>query len=358
MRLNAILVVAAVSITPVLASEALTDETTKKVDLIGTKLVQEEMTDPSLTSVSRLTDLQALLAATRAGTRVEAEIGLKTTDLASSKFKASFKLAGPIGGSESEARLATLEGLADYVTFSAGLHLTHPKPSHLIRKKQTNTDAVNALTVACTAGKREGSAQQDDKTFGCDTRALRRELFDKLEVKKFGIQVYSLEFRYGASKTFEYLDTESFERMGEEHAGYSAAFSVGFLPLNQHVYFVGLSGRYEKSYVSQPGQQICLPVGIADATQCETIAVGTPLEVTRTLAQLEFRKYVKSGALAVNPRYTHDFDNGVNGVELPLYFLKDGKGTLNGGIAVGWRDDIDSVTLSAFVGSLSNPLGN
>jgi hypothetical protein len=80
--------------------------------------------------------------------------------------------------------------------------------------------------------------------------------------------------------------------------------------------------------------------------------------MTSNIAQLEVRQYYAGGQLAINPRISRDFKQKVTGVEIPLYFLKDGKGNLNGGISPGWRSDTKAVTVLAFVGSMSNPLGS
>jgi len=41
----------------------------------------------------------------------------------------------------------------------------------------------------------------------------------------------------------------------------------------------------------------------------------------------------------------------VTAVLIPVYFLKDAKGTPIGGVRGGWRSDTNAVTISLFVGA-------
>ena len=59
------------------------------------------------------------------------------------------------------------------------------------------------------------------------------------------------------------------------------------------------------------------------------------------------------GAWGVGPMISWDEHDDVFGVQLPIYFLANSDGTLNGGFRLGWRDDTDDLTASVFI---SKPL--
>ncbi len=101
------------------------------------------------------------------------------------------------------------------------------------------------------------------------------------------------------------------------------------------LFLIGASFIYQESYKSSKKQQICKPMGTGGALSCLDIAVGEPTKIMKHLFRFEVRGYVIDGQLAINPRVTWDIKNDVTGFDLPFYFLKNGKGTLNGGVSIG-----------------------
>jgi len=330
-------------------------EALKRITKEARESVNQTNVDPSLGSLLRTPNLQALLSATRDDTKVKAEIGIKPAICGRKKLQASVTLAGPIGKNDSEATLATLEGLTDQATASIGLRVTWPDPDTVILGGMGSGDGIPGVTKILMEIWQEENPGKDLQDGYVDSSMLtvkgQRDFLQKLGLGG-GIKMFSIEATYGARKTFKYLASNSLEEMQETRDGFSFGVAGGWLPLKKGYYFFGLTYRYEESYKAQPEQEICTPFGDAGALQCRKIAVGAPEKTEKQLGQFELRKYFLKGDLAINPKFTRDFENDVTGIELPVYFLKDALGALNGGIAIGWRSDTRDYTVSAFVGSL------
>ena len=164
----------------------------------------------------------------------------------------------------------------------------------------------------------------------------------------------------GGRKGFTWSDAGTLAKKEARHTLYSAAVAFGVFPLIsiraksplQGLYYVGVNGIYETSYKAQSKTNLCVPFGTGGVLRCSDVSIGSPSKRIKAIAQLEARKYFGPSFLAI-PRVSRDFRNNVTGVELPLFFIKDQKGGLNGGISLGWRSDEKSIVASVFVGHFS-----
>ena len=319
---------------------------------------QDNLTDPSLVSpASRPPQFQGIVSATRDKTQVAVEIGFKSLETSTSEIFSGIKVTGPIGEKDSEAQLATLEGLANQATVSYKLGILTPLPERLIANviaRGGNDELLKMLNRAHRLD--DPNAKDLDEISTNDLSEGARRIFLRDLGLGTGIKLLSLEASYAAPKDFKYV-TSALEEKQERHDGYSVALSGGVLPLRRGFYFLGLTYRHEASYQDRSKQQICKPLGTGGALQCSNLVIGAPSKQEKNLGQVEMRKYFREGTFAINPRYSYDFDSEVSGAELPFYFLRDEKGTLNGGISVGWRSDTKEYVVSAFVGSMRNPFG-
>jgi len=345
-------------------------------DCHGSAVCQQSrqvLIDPSLASVAGRTDFQAFASATRDDTSATIEVGSKTKDNAPAtgwSFKQALKLSGPIGKNDSEADLATLEGLQDNVKLAYSASIRQHDADVVFRnttKEEYNAALCRAHQLETLPGKSapliapafdctKGELPDDAELYLDDLRAEGlRSLLDALDLGH-GSFIYGVEATYAAEKKYDFITTESLTKQSEKHDGISLGAELGWLPYRWGIFFVGLSYRYEEGYKAQPEQDICAPFGEdLGALSCSKAAVGAPSKSKKQIASIELRRYFRGGSLAVNPRFSYDFENDVSGVRLPIYFLKDGKGALNGGLAAGWRSDTEDYTLSLFVGTMKNP---
>ncbi len=317
---------------------------------------ETELRDPSLSSPARLPNLQAILSGTTSSTQAAAEIGIKTRD----NLSASLKIAGPIGKQNADTKLATLTTLSDQATATLGIHYIWPSPL----KRAFTPDYKQFDKFVCRAWEFDHpgeSCPSSSPTATVVTTKLSpaaRRLFLQQLGLGHGIGVFAAEATYGAPKTFDFLSSGVFGKEEVRHSAVSVAASLGWMPLRAGFFFGALTYRYDRSFTSATAQDICQPLGVSGASQCQDLPIGPPQKKTSNIAQLEVRKYFANGQVAVNPRLSRDFKQKITGFEVPFYFLKDGKGTLNGGISPGWRSDTKAVTITAFVGSMSSPLGS
>jgi len=309
------------------------------------------LADPSLSSVARLPKLQAKVAATRTDTTAEIEVGLNSVKGTNSEFQAGFKVSGPISKSASETKLATLNGLTDQAKVSVSLHWMYPRPETRFFNANVFRDALIKQARIEHPGKDASSGVVLDEL----SSAGQTQVLADIGLGK-GIWLFGAEGTYSAPQTFNFVIPETLGSAHERHDGYSVAASFGWLPLRPTgQYYIGATYTRVQKFEAPDSQQICVPFGVGAALTCSDVVVGGPEKKVKNVGQLETRMYFYGGQLAINPRLSHDFAKGITGVELPIYFLKDATGVLNGGLALGWRSDTREYTVSAFVGSMANP---
>ena len=322
--------------------------------------------DPSLTSPARLNEnkLQAILTANRTDTRAEIEIGFEREkkpgeETSNSQFRTSVKLGGPVSKDDKETELATLDGLADQVTLSFGMHYVQETPEairkrvaeNIAKRLQDDPDLFVKQLGDAFSRENPGKTKSDVSTDDLSPRARRSLLRNLKGPGRFGSFFGNVEATYSAPTTFKFVDAATLSRHEESHDGWAATLSGGWLPVVSPMPFVAINYSYQESHESQGKRQICAPFGPPGALACDNFVVGAPGYQRRQLAQLELRKYFPKATAAIGLRLTRDIENSITGVELPLWILRDDAGLLNGGLAAGWRSDTKAWTLSAFVGS-------
>ncbi len=329
--------------------EAKVNQDAKQAD----KSARTAFIDPSLSSPLRFPKLQAKVAATQTDTTAALELNLMPASSADSSFHAGLKLSGPIKKDDAKAELVTLEGLTNQAQVAFSFNWMTPNPKAKFFNRGVFVKAMLAQYHA------EHPDKPDDPP-----NLLMTDLSEKGQAQILrniglgsGIWLLGAEGSYAAPTTFTFADPETLAAAKERHDGFSVAASLGWLPLQYGApYFLGLTYKRVEGYHPQGSLQLCRPFGVDSALECADTVVGAPVKQVANLGQLEMRLYTPDGQIAVNPRLTRDFAKGITMVELPVYFLKDGKGVLNGGLALGWQSDTHAVTLSAFVGSMNNPL--
>lgn len=258
------------------------------------------------------------------------------------------KVSAPIDTSDDDTELANLRGLSDTATAEVGIKQIFGwdwKPRFGMK------DFGPKLDEACT----KATGKPD-----CGLASLPLDRADEFIEWKGMPRLFGLTVE-GGRKSFSWSEPVTLAKKDSQHTAYSTALAFGVFPLVsmraktplRGLYYVGLNARYETSYKGQTKTQLCIPFGSGGALKCSDVVIGAPRKSIKAIAELEVRKYFGSNFLAI-PRVSHDFRKTVTGVELPLYFLKDLKGGLNGGISLGWRSDERSITASVFVGHFAD----
>ena len=132
-------------------------------------------------------------------------------------------------------------------------------------------------------------------------------------------------------------DTNPFALSG--YLGVTRPFRVPFLSGSDGT--MGLSGSltYRKSFEvpkSLKEQTVCVGVTGANFEQCRAVNIGAPYEregfvvATALKFQMPRLAFFPETGFTIKPSYAFDIDQF--GVEVPVYFLADSEGKLNGGI--------------------------
>lgn len=154
-------------------------------------------------------------------------------------------------------------------------------------------------------------------------------------------------------ESFSYLEEGSLAERMQNETPYALELGLGvFQPA---MGLIAANYKYQESYQATEARDICSPLaGTEGAIACRSASLGAPDKIGSNILTLEWRKYVFAPYVALNPKVNVDLQSDVVGLEMPVYFLMNSEGLLNGGIRVGWRSDTREVTAVAFVGSAFN----
>lgn len=170
---------------------------------------------------------------------------------------------------------------------------------------------------------------------------------------------------FGANATvgindFEWVDPTTLaprtdRRTDWSVAGYFTRYSAGSMTA------ITGSLSYQRAYEAVDEQLLCPPNAVDPATQCITARGAAPRRNENFLVSLELRhRFVSNGRvlpLAVAPMVTYDVEDDIWGVDVPIYYVPDENGRLNGGLRISYRSDReDKFSIGVFVGTTFNML--
>ena len=92
--------------------------------------------------------------------------------------------------------------------------------------------------------------------------------------------------------------------------------------------------------------------GVTSVT-CYTAAFGTPVRKTDAIAfgAVRYSGDVVGVPLGVELKVAYEPSEDRWGVALPVYFIKNKDGKLNGGAKIGWQSDKDDFSFGFFIGA-------
>ena len=104
------------------------------------------------------------------------------------------------------------------------------------------------------------------------------------------------------------------------------------------------------SHAGADSVSLCRPLAGTDATTCANAVLKAPAQSTGAVASVQLRRTLSRG-VAIAPQVQYDAKTKVCAVQVPVYFLKDSKGSPIGGVRASWRSDRHAVVVSLFVGA-------
>lgn len=261
----------------------------------------------------------------------------------------TFTVSTPLSDGETEARLASLDGLASTVSLDVSFRSLTVNSASAIDDE--TRDRICEEAKASYAA-RPGHDPELAAKKGCNKTLVRQ--WDSTRVAEFdkaawGEHAYvigwSVNGRVG-TESFDYLNTTTLAKLSDDKTSWSVGASAAFQPINSRALFV-LGYRREAGWESQDEVILC-PAGGGVLT-CVKGAGGAPISKDKDVVTFEYRQRLDDFAFSVNLAY--DANDSVTGVEVPIYLASDDDGAMIGGLKLGWRSDDEDFKAVVFIGT-------
>ena len=271
---------------------------------------------------------QALLDASTDEKTATALIGWKD---GTSVYSLTFK--GPLNAKTKEATPISLDGLGNgaSVQFAA---------NHLFWSGPDEDEQAEIVTLCA---KLPAPCEYEKMAPGPDRRRLG-ELLHLNDVPWY------LGFTGGVSvTTYKFLDGADLKEDSEKKTDFSLSAQAGIFRPSLG-FLIGTIGYQQTSAAGAESVSLCRPLMGTEATTCANAILKPPTETHGALATFQIRRKL-AGNVAIAPTVQRDIKKEVTAVIIPVYFLKDSKGSPIGGVRGGWRSDTKAVVISIFVGA-------
>lgn len=121
--------------------------------------------------------------------------------------------------------------------------------------------------------------------------------------------------------------------------------------------YIAASYTFQRAWTpAGAARQICAPIE-AGNLECRNFIVGSPAKTEQQIVNVQWRKFLPGGKVAVNPFIGRDFDTKITFVRVPVYFFSDENNGLAGGARFEWRSDTREPSFVVFVGAALKVLG-
>lgn len=154
---------------------------------------------------------------------------------------------------------------------------------------------------------------------------------------------------------FDFIDPTDLSSESTEKFEYSAGISATYVTLGERQIGITTGVKFQSDF-----KQVDEGINCLNNMGEISCVSGRPMAPERKESLLGFSEVRHIfdnvpglGKVGVAPRLTHDFDEGVTGVNLPI-FLASGDGNLSSGFQVGWRSDTDEIVAGFFIGTQLN----
>jgi hypothetical protein len=309
------------------------------------------------------------------------EAAITYGDLAKQRWRLLFN--APLDKESGEAQFANLDGLANSTRITwegrqyrvaaapkseaailvpnctrlrAVLKRVTPKPDSPLEKFDKKVNANNG--DGCLSNWfLELKDLQDPQlaAFAGELKSIREDVISRLAEKTW-INVVAFKAT-GGIRSYEFISigTTSAAKESIDEDVYSAELTSTWYHPQRVLLSVG--ARWENTTKAKPSGTVCPASTAGEPVTCLTGSVGAPENVENTVGFVEMKWAPRGGTLAfaMSPRISYEIEEGVFGIDLPIYFLRtksNDKGDRDfvGGLRLGWRDDDDELIAGIFVG--------
>lgn len=167
-------------------------------------------------------------------------------------------------------------------------------------------------------------------------------------------QTYALEFKAG-SEEFDFLNPLSFESNDQtEHPASATISATAHKAGERGAQTFTAAYTYQKVFTAQTETSACMIDIVTSAEICKTGVFAAPISKTTSIISLDMRSRIENVLMqqpvAFQLKYSRDMENGVSGVDLPLYLFSFAGEELNAGIRLGWQSLTDETSIGVFYG--------
>jgi len=309
------------------------------------------LADPTMRSVSSGPAPTLILEASSTSRIAGARIGFQYRD-----WLLDMKLQGIVDGRARQAVFADLDGLRHKSTAELGVFWTsYPRRIASERLEAACRDYEKAEKPIlqrrpCLIRELRRKARGEDfPASDPDQPRLADEVTRWLAPRRLFLAGVSYTF---GPEQFSFVPTPTAASTTQTRVNWAVSARAGLVASDT----LSLGAEYARvaGYGAGDNRQICVPIGDAGVLECSDKVVGGPTRLRSHIATLELRKLVGS-KFAVNPRLSLNPSSGGVRFEVPVYFLRNGKGGLAGGVTLGWRHSrtaASTVEMTAFVGQV------
>lgn len=171
--------------------------------------------------------------------------------------------------------------------------------------------------------------------------AYRALYWDQDETSRW---TYGTTVRVGR-EVFDYFQP-NLEKAKETEIPWGAKVYLGFVPRGTEA-FIAFGAEWQQSYQADPPQTACTNSSDPILT-CATGSLAAPSSKIKHIFTVEARGELLGVGMAL--KMSHDRRNDESGVDLPIYFIRNGGGQISGGIRAGWTST-DDFNFGVFVGT-------
>ena len=267
--------------------------------------------------------------------------------------------SAPLDKDEDTTEVATLDGLNKAFTAKFVFNTFH-WPGLPEDEKLRNQELYDKICEEAKRGYLEDGKKEED--WDCDSNMVkvyanhRYAEFRPLVIKQADpSKPNTWRTLWGFSGTigyekFDYRDPITLDEDDTSKAPWAAGAHVGFIPpIKNYQILVSLGYDYQESFRKHPDSVKCPVDTGASVVSCVSGSFGEPDRRRKHLGYIEIRGLV--AGFGTSLKYTYDFENYVNGLDMPIYLFRNKSNNLNAGLRFGWNDDNEDVQAGVFVGS-------
>jgi hypothetical protein len=269
----------------------------------------------------------------------------------------SLTVSSPFDG-ESDAMPATLDGLVSGT--KATLRWGQFRGASRLWLSRAATQIVVEARAECVKKAPPTEADAQDRCRRIPTTTLVQEYLPARYTEYLNAQVPGGALDWGIEgsigyKRFDYIDPVALTAHDTARVQGAAKLFFAYYPKPVATAITG-SIAYQRGFEAADAVTLCPAPGGPGPVTCVSGSPGAPERSGGLLISLGLRHRFFGGdgaplGVAAAPLVTYDALDEVWGVDVPIYFFRDKKAGLSGGVRGGWRSDDKKVRFGVFIGA-------